>query len=186
LKDALAFEFEREGVPVQVRVALRANQDPAATGCPDFARGFPVMEATIEPPARGYQDLLGWIQLIDAPHDFGEQPRLDSLEMLSEVSHPFGYFGHAPTAFDAPHRDNYPDMDWVSHTFLAGIAGIHLPFEARAILGFRWGYSIRDGEVSIIGLSALDASAWDAFLPFLHEKCPAWTFAPHFEGGRLR
>lgn len=178
--ETLAFELEPAGVPVSVRAELWPNQDPAAHGCPEFARGFPVMRATIEPPSRGYQDLLGWIQLIRGVPADGEGFSLDSLEMLGEVSHPFGYFGHAPTAFDAPHRDNFDDVDWVAHTFLGGVAGIYREYDAHAFLGFSWGYAIRDGEVSVTGLAELGPDAWNAHLPFLRATCPAWTFAPGY------
>ncbi|HEX3240795.1 MAG TPA: hypothetical protein VHR18_11765 [Solirubrobacterales bacterium] len=179
MANRLDFSFEREGVPVDVRAQLGVNVDPAANGCPECARGFPVLEATIAPQSLGYQHLLGWIQLVQEPENGGGF-HLDTLEMLGQVSHPFGFFGFAPTAFDAPHRDTFPDMDWICHSFLAGIAGIHLPFEARAILGFSWGYGIRDGEISTVGLSRLEAGAWDAHLPFLRDKCPDWAFAPGF------
>jgi len=177
--DSLDFAFQRRGTQVTVSAELRANDDPAGYGCPECARGFPVLRATIEPPSRGYQDLLGWIQLLRAP-EFGAGPHLDSLEMLSEVTHPFGYFGYAPVMFDAPHREPEEDLDWVAHSFLAGVAGIYGEFDAHAYLGFSWGYRIRGGEVSLIGLTELDATAWDAHLPFLREKCPAWTFTPGF------
>jgi hypothetical protein len=178
--DTLDFKFERGGSAACVRAELWVNEDPAAYGCPEFARGFPVMRATIEPPGRGYQDLLGWIQVIRAPKLFGAGLHLDSLEMLTEVTHPFGYFGLAPTSFDAPHTDAYRELDWTAHTFLGGTAGIHQPKEAWAALGFSWGYVIRDGEVSVTGFTKLGADAWDADLPFLSAKCPAWSFAPGF------
>ena len=178
--ERLDFEFQRAGLPIAVRAELWANDEPAAYGCPEFARGFPVMRATIAGPTRGYQDLLGWIQLIRTPPEFGERFHLDSVEMLGEVSHPFGYFGLAPTMYDAPHRDVLPDMDWVAHTFLGGIAGIYKEFEAHAHIGFSWGYAIRDGAVSVTGLAELGPEAWDAHLPYLGATCPAWTFTPGY------
>lgn len=177
--DSLAFEFQRAGAPVSVRADLWVNDDPAAYGCPEFARGFPVMRATIEPPARGYQDLLGWIQLIRDPE---QRPDFfnDSPEMLGEVSHPFGYFGSAPTLFDAPHRDPLPDLEWVAHTYLGGVGGIYGEFDAHVFLGFSWGYRIRAGEISLIGFERLGPDAWDAHLPYLESICPRWSFAPGY------
>jgi len=183
--ERLEFEFERAGAPVGVRVELCANEDPGAHGCPEYARGFPVMRATIEPPSRGYQDMLGWIQVLDAPGapELMPGPNLDALEMLApvaEFTHPFGYFGFSPVFFDAPHRIPAADLDWVAHTFLAGIAGIYGEFEAHAYLGYSWGYRIRDGEVEVTGLTELGPDAWDADLPFLRRRCPTWTFAPGY------
>jgi hypothetical protein len=176
----LALELQDGSVRVQAE--LRVNDDPAFYGCPDIARGFPVLYATIDPPGRSYNDMLGWIQVLRDPR-FPGGILLDSLEMLGdpkEVTHPFCYFGYAPTLFDAPHTPPDRDFDWVAHTFLAGTAGIHQDFEARAGLGFRWGYRIRDGVVSVIGLSELGSDAWDSLLPFLRVRCPGWRFAPGF------
>ena len=178
--DRLTLGFERDGVPVTVEVELGANDDPAALGCPEFARGFPYCRSTISPPARGYGDSLGWVQLVRQT-ERGEAFLIDPFEPLDrDPPHPFCFFGFAPTQFDAPHRDPRPDMDWISHTFLAGIAGIHDPSEIRAALGFSWGYSICDGEIEITGLARLDPSAWDAHLPYLRGTYPSWTFAPGF------
>jgi len=175
-------ELELGDGRARARVDLGVNDDPESYGCPELARGFPVLYATVEPPGRSYKDMLGWIQVLRS-EQFPEGISLDPLEMLSkpeEVTHPFGYFGYAPTLFDAPHTPPIRDMDWVAHTFLAGTAGIHQAFEARAGLGFRWGYRIRDGEVSVIGLSELGPDAWDAHLPFLRARCPDWSFAPGY------
>lgn len=181
--ERLEFGFERAGVGVAVRAELWSNDDPAAYGCPDFARGFPVLRATIEPPGRGYQDLLGWIQLIHDP-ERSDGFLIDALEMLSEVTHPFGYFGYAPILFDAPHRPPDEDLDWVAHTFLGSIGGIYGECDAHAYLGFSWGYRIRAGKPSLVGFEQLGPAAWDAHLPYLRARCPDWTFASGYREPR--
>lgn len=170
----MRIDFVHAGKPGTVRVELAANDDPAALGCPDGARGLPYCRATIEQDARGYGDALGWIQLVDstdAPGGFA----IDPFEPLGEVTHPFCFFGFAPTLFDGPSRPAREDMTWTANSFLAGIRGDH---EAFAILGFTWGFEIRDGEVSILGPTQLDGSAWDACLPPLEAAHPRWHFIP--------
>jgi hypothetical protein len=169
-------DFLHAGKPGTVRVEVAANDDPAALGCSDDARGLPYCRATIEQDAGGYADALGWIQLVhssDGPDGFA----IDPFEPLGEVTHPFCFFGFAPTLFDAPARPDRDDMTWTANTFLAGIGDDR---EALVILGFAWGFTLRGGEVAIAGPTELDESAWDDCLPTLEELRPGWRFAPGF------
>jgi hypothetical protein len=167
-------------VAVTVEVEVGVNEDPMALGCPELARGFPCCRSTISPPARGYADMLGWVQLVRQP-DWGEDFRIDAFEPLdTEPTHPFCLFGFAPTQFDAPHRDTLPDMDWVAHTFLAGIAGIHEPREVRAGVGFSWGFRIRGSRIEVDGPEVLGPGDWDRHLPYLRRAFPTWSIAPGF------
>src|SRR6201996_7870017 len=175
----MRIDFVHAGKPGTVAVEVAANDDPAALGCSEDARGLAWCRATIEQDARGYADALGWIQLVDssdAPSGFA----IDPFEPLGEVTHPFCFFGSAPTLFDGPSRPTREDMTWTARAFLAGIGG---DFEALPILGFAWGFAIRAGEVSIVGPTELDGSAWDDCVPALRESCPAWRFAPGFGSG---
>jgi hypothetical protein len=172
----MRIDFLHAGKPGAVRVEVAANDDPAALGCSDDARGLPWCRATIEQDARGYANALGWIQLIDssdAPGGFA----IDPFEPLGEVTHPFCFFGFAPALFDGPSRESRHDQSWTANTFLAGIGDDH---EAFSILGFSWGFEIRSGAVTIAGPTELDASAWDAHLPTLEQSHPRWQFAPGF------
>jgi hypothetical protein len=54
-------------------------------------------------------------------------------------------FGLAPTLFDAPSRRSPPDMDWIAHSFLSFVGA---QCEARALLGFSWGFAVRDGAIA--------------------------------------
>jgi hypothetical protein len=175
----MRLEFLHAGKPGTVQVDVAANADPAALGCGEDARGLAYCRAMIEQDARGYADALGWIQLVDssdAPGGFA----IDPFEPLGEVTHPFCFFGFAPTLFDGPSRAAREDMTWTARAFLAGIGG---EFEAFAILGFAWGFTIRAGEVSIVGPAELDGSAWDEGLPVLRQSHPAWRFVPGFASG---
>jgi hypothetical protein len=140
----------------------------------------------VTPPAAGYAEALGWIQLIDWIH-VGEGFRIDPFAPLGEISHPFGFFGFAPTLFDAPHTDDELDDDshLVAHSFLCGLGGELLEFrkEARAVLGFSWGFSVRDGEFEIFGPAALGAAEWDRHHDYLREAHPGWSFARGYSEG---
>jgi hypothetical protein len=180
----LSIPFERAGVPGRVDVEVGANDDPAALGCPECGRGFAWCRATVETPARGYAAPLGWIQLVDW-EQVGEGFLIDPFAPLGEVSHPFGFFGFAPTLFDAPHTDRpLHHSDFFAHSFLCGLGPEPLGgrFEADAVLGFSWGFHVRDGEFEIDGPTLLGPEAWDAHLAYLHESHPRWTFLPNLGG----
>jgi hypothetical protein len=163
-----------------VRVELRENSDPTALGCEACAQGFPWCQATIEPPAQGYADMLGWVQLVEDSSD-PQVFRADGFEPLGPLPHPFGFYGISPTLFDAPHVD-WENFDFLAHSFLCGLGGKLLEFrhEARAVLGFSWGYAKRGKEIEFTGPEPLAAESWDAHHAYLSRRFPGWTFAPGF------
>lgn len=171
-----------------VRVELRENDDPATFGCPELARGFPCCRATVEPLGHGYSDFFGWVQLVDLKH-FSRGPLLmhsgkgfeiDPYLPIGLAPYPFSFFGLAPTFFDAPHTDE--NWDFIAHSFLCGLGGeLHeVRREARAILGFSWGFFKRGPEIEFIGLNALEAAEWDRHRDYLARTFPEWTFAQGF------
>jgi len=168
---------DREGT---VRVEIRANDDPAAVGCSEIARGFPLCRATVEHPGIGYADVLGWVQLVRSNfHQDGF--RLDYFERLGPVPHPFAVYGWQPTLFDAPHSD-LGDWDFLAHSFLCGLGGEVLEFrrEARAVLGFSWGFSLRGEDFEFFDPEPLASEDWDGHHEYLTRRCPEWAFAPGF------
>jgi hypothetical protein len=177
----LALPFRWAGREGEVHVEVRKNDDPATLGCEEFARGFPVVRATIEPPSQGYVDMLGWVQLVDDSYHGGGF-HADGFEPLGPLPHPFGFFGISPTLFDAPHFDG-ENFDFIAHTFLCGLGGELLEFrhEARAILGFSWGCRKRGPEIELLDLEALPPAAWDDHREYLARMFPAWTLAPGFQ-----
>jgi len=172
--------YRWNGAEGLVRVEVRVNDDPAALGCEEIARGFPYCRATVEPPAIGYADMLGWVQLVESSHR-GNGFEIDTFEPLGSVSHPFAFFGSAPTLFDAPHSDD-EDWDFLAHSFLCGLGGKLLEFrhEALAVLGFSWGFSKRGRKIEFFGPDPLAASDWDAHREYLTRRFPDWTFASGF------
>jgi hypothetical protein len=176
-------EFERAGRDCAVEVEVAVNDDPQQLGCPGYARGFAYCRATISPPARGYADFLGWVQLVDSDlHPGGFH--LDYFEPLGQVAHPFGFYGFAPELFDAPHTDQ-GDWDFLAHSFLCALGDDTLDGsgEIDAILGFSWGFRKRDGRVDLRDLTRLEPADWDRHRDYLRESYPAWTFLPGLSAG---
>jgi hypothetical protein len=178
--------YRWNGTEGRVDVEVRVNDDPAALGCGEFARGFPCCTATVDHPAIGYADLLGWVQLLDSSvHE--DDIHLDYFEPLGEVPHPFAFYGFAPTFFDAPHSDLDESWDFLAHAFLCGLSGglFDERREIRAVTGFSWGFSQRGREVEFFEPRPLSPGDWDGHTAYLAQKFPAWTFAPGFHQGPL-
>ena len=176
---------DRDGV---VAVEMGTNLDPAAFGCAEFARGFPYCLATIEPEAKGYGDMLGWVQLLDASYiSAGEGFISDGFEPLGPLPHPFGFYGVSPTLLDAPHTDD-ENADFRAHTFLCGLGGELLEFrhEVRAVLGFGWGFSKQGNEIRFAEPAALPAEVWDGHLAYMNRRFEGWTFATGYRRHPLR
>jgi len=167
-----------------VRVEMGINDDPGHFGGEDFARGHPYCRATVEPPAAGYREMVGWVQMVDMD-DRAEGFQVDLFEPLGEVPHPFAFFGFSPTMFDSPHS-TYRNWDFVAHTFLCGLGGRLIEQtelgrrEVRAVLGFKWGFTKRGDELDTFGPEPLVAEDWNDHLPYLAGKFRAWDFPPGF------
>jgi hypothetical protein len=162
-----------------VTVHLAPNEDPAAIGCPPHARGFPVCTASVRHASGGYAAMLGWIQLVRSTDNASRGARfeMDPFEPLGSVPHPFCWFGLKPTLFDAPSRRAADDMKWVSHSFLGFVGDAH---EARAILGFSWGFTLKQGRPHIVAAEPLRPDDWNGHLPLLRDQHQSWEFAPDF------
>ncbi|HUB99187.1 MAG TPA: hypothetical protein VMS11_05130 [Solirubrobacterales bacterium] len=178
----LSIPFERDGAAGAVDAEVRVNDDPASLGCPPCARGFAWCRATVQFDARGYSDPLGWVQLVDW-EQMGEGFQIDPFAPLGRISHPFCFFGWEPTLFDAPHTDTpLQTSDFVAHSFLCGLGPEPLAgrFEADAVLGFSWGFRVREGEFEIEGPALLAPEDWDRHRDYLTAAHPGWTFIPGF------
>jgi hypothetical protein len=178
--------YRWNGTAGRVRVEAGVNDDPAALGCDEMARGFPFCHATVEHPAIGYADMLGWIQLVRSSAR-GSGFYLDYFEPLGHVPHPFAFHGLQPSLFDAPHTDELENWDFLAHSFLCGLGGELLEFrrEVRAVLGFSWGFSKRGKEFEYLVLEVLGAEDWDGHFGYLTEAYPDWSFAAGFHSHPL-
>jgi hypothetical protein len=182
---ALPYRWWRVAGGVTAEVGV--NDDPAALGCPEVARGFPYFRARLSPAAQGYGDALGWVQLIEWTPVLGDGGfTIDPFAPLGDSPHPFGFFGFAPTAFDAPHTDLGGEMEFIAHSFLCGLGGeLHeMRHEVRAVLGLGWGFRGCPPQLESFGPTALDAKDWDRHRDYLARTFPDWTFAPGFATDR--
>ncbi|MEO6063791.1 MAG: hypothetical protein ABIQ99_17810 [Thermoflexales bacterium] len=156
---------------------------PAALGVGDSALGFANCKATIDFSAGGYLGLLGWVQLVRSTDNTThgrqfEMDPFDPFELYERAPLPYCWYGIAPTLFDAPSRDERVQLDWVAHSFLGAS-----PFGGNTrvvapLLGFSWGFAISDDKrIRLKPITILDASDWQAHLPYLRECYPEWQFA---------
>lgn len=176
----MQFDFRLRDVAGYVVVTVEPNADPAIVGTRSSARGFPVCAATVNYDARGYLAILGWIQLVRSTDNqtAGREFEIDPYEPLGRTAHPFCWFGLTPTLFDAPSRRSVPDtFEWIAQSFLGFIGG---PRQACAILGFSWGFAVREREIVIRPIEPLSDVDWDGRLPVLRREHPLWDFAPGF------
>jgi hypothetical protein len=172
-------DFRLRDAPGRVDVSVLPNRDPQALGCPPSARDLPVCMATVSYEGRGYNAAFGWVQLVRSTDNesAGAEFELDPYEPLGPTTHPFCFFGFEPALFDAPARASRAEMDWVAESFLCFIPADSAAPETRAILGFRWGFEIRDQVVSLRPPESVDGASWDGHLPSLSGAHPSWTFA---------
>lgn len=171
--------FALRDLPGSVEVIVEPNEDPWALGCPSFAKDFPVCIATVTYSGSGYNAALGWIQLVRSTDgsSAGKHFEMDPFEPLGRLPHPFCWFGFAPTLFDAPSRASRDPVEWTAHSFLCFMTPVAGEWEIRAILGFSWGFSIRDELISLSPPTMLASAEWDAHLELLGREHPAWDFA---------
>lgn len=181
----LEMPYRWDDVDGTVTVEMGIDRNPEEFGCEDFARGFPYCRALLEPPAVGYGDSLGWVQLADLSDRRGGL-RVDFYEPLGSVSHPFFSYGPNITFFDHPHT-TLRNWDFLAHTFLCGMGGELLEFrrEVRALLGFSWAIVKRGDRIELSGPTPLGPSDWDSHLGYLnwryrYLRLRKWRFVPGF------
>jgi hypothetical protein len=147
----MRLDFELMEARGSIEVVIAPNSDPEALGCPPRARDFPVCTATVTFAGQGYNAALGWVQVVRSTdsESAGREFEMDPFEPIGQSPHPFCFFGFAPTLFDAPARRSREDMDWRAETFLCFVPRDTDTREARALLGFAWGFRHSgDGDFS--------------------------------------
>jgi hypothetical protein len=182
MTQAMSFDFVLRGLRGSVSVTLAPNDDPVVLGCRPTGRGFPVCTAHVTYEGRGYDAIFGWIQLVRSTDNAsaGREFEMDPYEPLGDLPHPFCWIGLTPTLFDAPSRATLVDLKWVGHSFLCFVPEAS---DARAVLGFSWGFDIDDGEISFHDIAPVTATEWDDHLPLLRREYPTWRFADGFRNG---
>ncbi|HEX7197751.1 MAG TPA: hypothetical protein VF364_13075 [Candidatus Limnocylindria bacterium] len=159
---------------------MTVNDNPASVECPGWARGFPICEATIDFEARGYAAFLGWVQLVrmGTSAEAGDHTWVtDPLELYEGLETPFGFYGLAPTLFDAPSRsDRSRDLDWYAESFLCVAPTAPMARDVEPVAGFSWGFLLANGELSIRTPERRSLATWSQHVPLLEARCPTWTF----------
>jgi hypothetical protein len=164
----------------KVDITLQPNNDPEHAWGLDlifphippisFAEnfhGFPVVSAKVsypDPagPLSGYGSLFGWIQLIKA--DKEDRPgewEIDIFPWAKDLGSPFSYWGHCPTAFDAPAKYLTEEDDWTrwraqSFLYVLVDAGMSKRVVPVCGAGFSWGFDFEMKESEANGLGALE------------------------------
>jgi hypothetical protein len=172
-------DFRLHHASGSVEVTVEPNRNPESLAKPPFARDFPVCTATITYAGEGYKAAMGWLQVVRSTYGAGawKEFEMDPFEPLGASTHPFCFFGFAPVLFDAPARPSREDLDWSAETFLCFVPMDVDRRETRAILGFSWGFSIREGAISLTPPTRLAPLEWDKHHPLLRREHPAWSFA---------
>lgn len=176
-------EFTLRDVDGLVSVTYSRDDRNEPVGSAAESSGFPTCHASVHYPAQGYDALLGWVQLVrsDDNTSQGREYEIDPLDFLGELPHPFCWIGLSPQLFDAPSRSPRTDLDWAAHSFLCvPDTGAGAGLEVHALLGFTWGFRIRDEEVQLVPPTPLGPTDWNQHVDALAERYPSWRFIDGF------
>jgi hypothetical protein len=177
----MEIDFWHDGDQGRVTVSCVRNDDPAAVGTGEEARGFPACSATIAYPGRGYRALFGWVQLVCSTDNAfeGRAFEMDPLQLFEDSPAPFCWYGITPVLFDAPSRDERQPLEWLAHSFLAVTRGEQdASKHVVPLLGFAWGFVIGDdGRIVLRPVEQLAAGDWNDHLPYLRDRYPSWQFS---------
>ena len=181
----LLLPFRIRDVDGSVRVSYGRNEDPRRWGYDllgldfdiDVARGFPVVEASVEWPLEGYAARMGWIQVVR--YSVGEQTDttviVDVAPQLRDSGIPYIAFGVRPTTFDAPATTD-ANVIWRVVTFLTYGPNAHMTRTVGPAVGFRWGYDVRDGDCQPVAVEVASRDDWNDARDELRQCYPGWTF----------
>lgn len=133
-----------------IRVAIRPNTDPRATGHDEIApnfdeeafKGFPVATAEVDYPGEGPRGWFAWIQWVK--HVRSGRVLACELDTPPWLDGPY-VIGYRPTFADAPSNPDHLDVDWAATAYLTVTepAGKDDPATADVLVplaGFVWGY----------------------------------------------
>lgn len=182
--------FHLRGYDGSVSVFYGITRDPRHTGFDllnlpfDLAltKGYPTLHAAVEYGGPGYRAHMGWIQLITNrdPATGASIVSIDLMPIQENEDSPFVCYGSAPNLFDAPANPDHETEDWVADTFLVTCPDIGRTRRIAALLGFRWGYALRQRHAAPLPLEIPGAEAWDSHLLTLRGRFPSWEFLPGF------
>jgi hypothetical protein len=176
----IEIEFWLDGEQGRVSVSCFPNDDPAAFGKDEDARGLPVCTATVDYPGRGYRAFFGWVQLVRSTDNAlgGRAFEMDPARFFEDSPAPYCWYGFKPVLFDAPSRDRKRPVDWLAHSFLAFTPrGEEARKQVVPLLGFSWGFLIDDhGRVALTPVGRLAMDDWKGHLLYLRRCHTSWEF----------
>lgn len=166
---------------VTVNISVHKDDNPQAYGLDilfptipsNSFSGFPVTQGTISTTKKGYASIYGWTQLWkenDTDWVFDWAPVQD------ELNWPFVWFGPEAQLFDGPTRVGVLDLDWTARSFMTYIDDSLMTRSVRCVVGFEWGFWIRNGSLAIKPLIQLQNLDWDMHLQYLSVVFPGWEF----------
>ncbi len=177
LNDHVRLDFTLDGMDGAVSVEVRRNDDPASVGSSAGSLGLPMCTARVHATGQGYRAMCGWIQMVRSTDNDsgGSSFEMDPFGPFTYTGSPYAFYGLAPTLFDAPSRDTRDGLDWTAHAWLA-----RTELDSRLVeplVGFSWGFSIREGHPHLALTNGLTRTAWALHLPLLRRHYPEWSFA---------
>ncbi|MGH2588771.1 MAG: hypothetical protein ACRDJE_27935 [Dehalococcoidia bacterium] len=164
------------------------NADPAYWGFGllslpfdiSLTEGFPVFQAVIDYSGAGYHAGMGWVQIVTVTGPGGRvRSSVDVAPIFRDIDYPFAEFGHLPTLFDAP-GPNPPRSDetWVAESFLTVVPDVARSRRVRAVLGFRWGYDLKEMCAAPRPVELTSEADWQRCRAVLQDRYPNWEFDP--------
>ncbi len=175
----LSIPFALELLAGRIEVTIAPSTAPESIGCPPWELGFPVCEAAVTTTARGYAALMGWVQLVAmrSPPATRFEWTADPLEIYGGLNTPFGFYGIAPTLFDAPsRRDRTRSLEWRAESYLCVAPSSPMTREALPVAAFSWGFTMANGEISIAEPHPIPLSTWTGHVQLLESEYPGWVF----------
>ena len=168
--------FSFNGLEGMLSIQIDRNDDPASVGSSEGSLGLPMCTARVRPTSRGYRAMCGWIQLVRSTDNSsgGSEFEMDPFGPFTDTGSPYAFYGLAPTLFDAPGRDTRDDLDWTAHAWLA-----RTELDSRfvePVVGFSWGFSIRDRAPLILPVGELAKTDWAQHMTLLQQQHPGWAF----------
>jgi hypothetical protein len=182
----ITIPFRLRGVDGRVVVGCRLNEDPERWGFQHLglpfdigtARGFPVIEASVDYEAEGYAAFLSWIQVVRMWTADTTEPEAscDVAPQMRGTGVPFMSFGVLPLLFDAPVITE-PRVKWRAIAFLTATPNVAMTKVIEPVCGFEWGYDVDEGEVSAVAPSVAGSDQWSAACTeVLMSEYPEWHF----------
>jgi hypothetical protein len=151
----------------------------------EVSRGFPVLRADVSYEADGYAAVLGWVQVVwmSVAGVANATVIVDVAPQLIGSGFPYVSFGVEPTMFDAP-STTHRDVRWVARTFLTASPDRLMTRVVAPVVGFRWGYSVEGGDVSVNTLAPASADDWILAQGVIAAQFSDWDFLEAFDQTR--